>query len=48
MKCDYCGEETGTIIGIPHPQVDIKLLWFDCIETLDADRQRAEGEHTEK
>jgi hypothetical protein len=47
MKCDYCGEETGTIIGIPHPKGDIKLLCFDCIESMDDERLRAEGEHTE-
>ena len=44
MKCDYCGENVGSVISLPHPNGDIKILCFKCIESMDEEKVRAEGE----
>ena len=47
MKCDYCSEEVGSVISLPHPNGDIKIICFECLDSMDEEQVRAEGEHSE-
>jgi len=48
MKCDYCSEDTGAVIGYPHPSGDIKILCFECMDSINEEKTRAEGEPSEE
>jgi len=48
MKCDYCNEKTTAIITFPHPNGEVKVMCFACIDNMESESLRAKGEPLKK
>ena len=48
MICDYCKKEIDIVVSFLHPSRGVQLVCVPCIDSMDEELMRAEGEPLKK